>query len=208
MKTKINRKTFVYGIKQIAKKDPAIAKLYAEYGCPSLKYRPVGYGSLLKIICGQQVSTAAARAITGRLDQISNPMTERTFLQLSPETISKIGLSGQKESYAEEIARSVLNGQFNFRRLAYMEDEEAISEMLTLKGVGRWTAEMYLIFVLRRPDVWPVDDLGIRNGIKVFKGWKQIPSREQLVNLGEIYKPWRSVAARIIWHYTNVTRKK
>ena len=87
-----------------------------------------------------------------------------------------------------------------------MEDEEAVAEMMNLKGIGRWTAEVYLIFALRRPDLWPIDDLGVVKGVMGMKGLASKPSRQELIQIGELYKPWRSAAARMMWHFTNVSR--
>ena len=120
--------------------------------------------------------------------------------------VSEIGLSRQKESYGRGIAEAIINGTFSLRKIANMGDEQAISEMMNLKGIGRWTAEVYLIFALRRPDLWPIDDLGIVKGVMGMKGLTSRPSRQELVQIGELYKPWRSAAARMMWHYTNVSR--
>ena len=87
-----------------------------------------------------------------------------------------------------------------------MGDEQAIAQMMNLKGIGRWTAEVYLIFALRRPDLWPIDDLGIVKGVMGMKGLTSRPSRQELIHIGELYKPWRSAAARMMWHFTNVSR--
>ena len=138
--------------------------------CQGLRIRPTGFGTLLKIICGQQVSTAAARAITGRLDIYASPMTPEIFLSLQETDYRAIGLSRQKELYGRGIAEAVVSGDLNFRKIAHMDDESAIAEMTKLKGVGRWTAEVYLLFALRRPDLWPADDLGVLNGYVGLKG--------------------------------------
>lgn len=206
MKNKITRETFKLAAEELSNRDPDVAMFYTAHGIPSLRSRPTGYGTLLKIICGQQVSTAAARAITSRLDKLSNPFTPEIFLGLSKRQIRKIGLSRQKENYARGIAEAVMSGEFRFRKIAYLNDEEAIQELTKLKGIGRWTAEVYLLFALRRPDIWPVDDLGVVKGLMGLKGFSERPSRHELIEIGELYRPWRSVAARMMWHYSNIIR--
>ena len=206
MKIKITKEIFKLAVETLSKRDPDLNKFYRTRGLPLLRYRPPGYGTLLKVICGQQVSTAAARAITGRLDSIAKPMTPEIFLGLSEIKVRQIGLSRQKEIYGRCIAEAIINGTFSLRKIANMEDEEAVAEMMTLKGIGRWTAEVYLIFALRRPDLWPIDDLGVVKGVMGMKGLTSRPSRQELIQIGGLYKPWRSAAARMMWHFTNVSR--
>jgi len=205
MKIKITKEIFKQAVETLSKRDPDLNKFYRTSGLPLLRTRPPGYGTLLKVICAQQVSTAAARAITGRLDSIAKPMTPEIFLGLSEIKVRQIGLSRQKEIYGRGIAEAIMNGTFSLRKIANMEDEEAVAEMMNLKGIGRWTAEVYLIFALRRPDLWPIDDLGVVKGVIGMKGLTSRPSRQELIQIGELYKPWRSVAARMMWHHTNVS---
>ncbi len=204
---KIDQKTFKVAVEELAANDPDIARLYEEHGLPGLRSRKTGFGSLLKTICGQQVSTSAARAITGRLDAIADPMTPQVFLSLSDAEIRAVGLSGQKAGYGRGIAQAIVDGEFSFRRVARMNDEDAIAEMVKLKGVGRWTAEVYLLFALRRPDLWPVDDLGIVKGVMGVKGLRKRPDRKRMLKIGEAWRPWRSAAARMMWRYTNTNRQ-
>ena len=133
-------------------------------------------------------------------------MTPEIFMSFSDKKVREIGLSRQKEIYGRGIAEAIINGTFSLRKIANMEDEEAVAEMMTLKGIGRWTAEVYLIFALRRPDLWPIDDLGEVKGVMGMKGLTSRPSRQELIQIGELYKPWRSAAARMMWHYTNFFR--
>jgi len=191
---------------ELSKRDLDLANFYENYGLPSLRTRPTGYGTLIKIICGQQVSTAAARAITARLDVIAKPMTPEIFLDLTDKQIRKVGLSRPKEKYARGIAEAVLNRKFSFRNIAAMDDEAAIKEMTKLKGVGRWTAEVYLLFALRRPDLWPAYDLGVVKGLMGLKGLSERPSIREMNEMGQLYRPWRSVAARMMWHHSNIFR--
>ena len=185
----------------MARRDKDFKRLYEISGLPGLRSRSTGYGTILKIINSQQVSVAAAKAINGRLDAVENPMRPETFLQLTEKQIREIGLSRQKAGYGRAIAEAVVEDGFNFRRVARMGDEDAIEALTSLKGVGRWTAEVYLLFALRRPDLWPVDDLGVVKGLTDLKGLAERPDREQMIELGEAWRPWRSVAARLLWHH-------
>ena len=206
MKIKIDRNTMREGVLELAERDSELAAFYREHGLPMLRTRSTGFSSLLKIICGQQVSTAAARAITGRIDSYASPMTPEIFLSLKGADCRAIGLSRQKEAYGRGIAEAVLSGDLNFRKIAYMGDENAIAEMTKHRGVGRWTAEIYLLFALRRPDLWPADDLGVLNGYIGLKGLGARLSRAEFREIGEQYRPWCSVMARMLWHYTKTFR--
>ena len=203
MKIKIDKKTLDSAVRQLAQRDADLSNFYRRKGLPTLRVQPTGFGSLLKIICGQQVSTAAARAITKRLDAIANPMNPEVFLSLSDSDCRAIGLSRQKELYGRGIAKAVISGDLNFRKIAHMDDENAIVELTRLKGVGIWTAQIYLLFVLRRPDLWPVDDLGLINSYTRLKGLTKRPNRAAFLEIGDQYRPWRSAMARMLWYHAS-----
>ena len=208
MPVKITKLTLSEGARELCKRDEDLARVVSEIGLPSLRSRAPGYNAILNIICGQQISTSAARAIGERLARIENPMTHKTALKLGPDRLRSAGLSAPKVEYALGIAEAIENGEFSFRKVARMPDDEAIQEMIKLKGIGRWSAEVYLLFALRRPDLWPADDLGIIKGYTHLKGLKEYPDREKLIKIGEPWKPWRSVAARLLWHYINWVERK
>ena len=130
-------------------------------------------------------------------------MTHKTALKLGPDRLRSVGLSKPKVKYALGIAHAIEKGEFSFRKVARMADDAAIREMTKLKGIGKWSAEVYLLFSLQRPDLWPAEDLGIIKGYTHLRGLKKYPDREQMVKIGEPWRPWRSVAARLIWHYIN-----
>ncbi len=201
MTVKIDTKTFKQGAEELARRDKDFKRLYETIGLPCLRSRATGYGSILKIINAQQVSVAAAKAINGRLDAIEKPMRPETFLTLTEKQFKEIGLSRQKAAYGRSIAEAVVDEGFSFRRVARMNDEDAITALSSLKGVGQWTAEVYLLFALRRPDLWPVDDLGVIKGLTHLKELAQRPNRDQMLAIGKAWRPWRSVAARLLWHH-------
>lgn len=207
MTLRITKETLKQGAEELARRDTDFARLYETVGLPGLRSRASGYGTILKIISAQQVSVAAARAINGRMDDVANPMTPEKFLSLGDDDIRAIGFSRQKMGYGRGIAQSVVDGDFSFRRIARLDDEPAIEYMVRLKGIGRWTAEVYLLFALRRPDLWPLDDLGIIKGVQILKRMEARPDKRQMQELGENLRPWRSVAARLLWHYFDAHRR-
>lgn len=163
--------------------------------------RPPGFSGLLRIIMEQQLSTLVAVALWGKLTTRLDPMTPEGFLDLDEATLRECGFSRQKIGYARGLAEALLDGRLDLDALAAMEDEEAIAALVTLKGIGRWSAEIYLMTCLDRPDVWPVDDLAIQLGVQRLKGWAERPSRARLIEVAEPWRPCRSLAAKLVWHH-------
>jgi DNA-3-methyladenine glycosylase II len=203
MKIKITRQTLIQGVEELAKRDSDFARVYAQAGVPTLRARPAGFATLLRIILAQQVSTASARAIIGRLEAAVNPLTAETFLALNDKALQAIGFSRAKAVYGRGLAEAVRDGDLRLKSVARMDDESAIEALVKMKGIGRWSAEVYLLFALRRPDLWPVDDLAIVEAVRRLKGLEERPNRIEMLELGEAWRPWRSVAARMLWHYYN-----
>jgi DNA-3-methyladenine glycosylase II len=192
---------------ELARRDADIAKAWAQVGDPPPRRRPKGFPALVGSIVGQQVSAAAARAIWARL-LAAGPLTPERFVALTDDELRAIGLSRQKILYARGIAEAIVGGELNFRRLHRMGDEEAIAELVRLNGIGRWTAEIYLLFGLQRLDIWPADDLGLQVGVQRLKRLDSRPGRAALVEIAEPWRPWRGVAARFLWHYYHVTGRR
>jgi DNA-3-methyladenine glycosylase II len=192
---------------ELARRDADIAKAWARVGDPPPRRRPKGFPALIGSIVGQQVSAASARAIWGRL-LAAGPLTPERFLQLSEAELRAIGFSRQKILYGRGIAEAIASGALNFRRLHRLEDEAAIAELVRLKGIGRWTAEIYLLFGLQRLDIWPADDLGLQVGVQRLKRLESRPGRAALIEIAEPWRPWRGVAARFLWHYYHVTGRR
>lgn len=188
---------------QLVKCDADMARAFAQVGVPPIRSRPRGFETLLKIICSQQISTSAARSIIGRLEARISPLSVDSFLAISDGDLREIGLSRQKITYGKALAEALDSNALNFRSLHKMDDEAVIHELTKIKGIGRWSAEVYLLFALRRPDVWPVDDLAVVVAIQRIKGLKQRLNRKEMIELGENWRPLRSVAARLCWHYYN-----
>lgn len=189
--------------RSIASIDPAFAPAINElppctFGIEKPKI--TSYQSLIRSVIAQQVSTAAARTITGRLEvQCGGSITAEKVGALSPKKLQSVGLTGAKVRTISELTDATLSGEINFRRFPYLSDEEIVQELLPLFGIGRWTVEMFLIFHLGRLDVWPVDDLAVRRGWDNLHGNSE-PIKPKVLNaLGEPFAGMRSVVAWYCW---------
>jgi DNA-3-methyladenine glycosylase II len=198
------------GRKALAADDPTMAALIERIGKIDLAKRlarraeerpPDAYGALLRAIVGQQLSTKAARTIYLRVLDIfdgTTPSPEQ-LLEAPEADLRGAGLSGRKVEYVRDLAKHVISGELELERLDDLGDEEVIEEIVAVRGLGRWTAEMFLMFHLERPDVLSGGDLGIRKAIQVEYGLKEMPSPKQTVELGEKWSPYRSLASLYLW---------
>ena len=194
----------------LAKGDPTMAALIERIGEIDLETRlrrrseerPAdAYGALLRAIVGQQLSTKAARTIYGRILDLfdgSAPAPEQ-LLEAEESDLRAAGLSGRKVEYIRDLASHVIDGELELERLGELSDEEAIEEIVAVRGLGRWTAEMFLIFHLERPDVLSGGDLGIRKAIQIEYGLKEMPTPEKVLEIGEPWAPNRSLASLYLW---------
>jgi DNA-3-methyladenine glycosylase II len=159
------------------------------------------YGALLRAIVGQQLSTKAARTIYRRVLDLfggTTPSPEQ-LLEASEADLRGCGLSGRKTEYVRDLARHVISGELELDRLEQLEDEQVIEEIVAVRGLGRWTAEMFLLFHLQRPDVLSGGDLGIRKAIQIEYGLEEMPTPTQTVEIGERWRPHRSLASLYLW---------
>ncbi len=159
------------------------------------------YGALLRSIVGQQLSTKAARTIYERMTQLwdGRTPTPEQLLEADPDAIRAAGLSRPKIAYLRSLAEHVLSGELELDRLDELSDDEITAELTAVKGLGRWTADMFLIFHLNRPDVLPVGDLGVRRAIETVYELPSIPAAEEMEELAEPWRPYRSVASLYLW---------
>lgn len=196
--------------KALAAADPTMAALIERIGPIDLETRLArrseerprdAYGALLRAIVGQQLSTKAARTIYLRvLDLFGGTAPSPEQLLEAPETdLRAAGLSGRKVEYVRDLATHVLDGELELDRLGELEDEEAIEEIVAVRGLGRWTAEMFLMFHLGRPDVLSGGDLGIRKAIQVEYGLEEMPTPQRVIEVGEPWRPHRSLASLYLW---------
>jgi len=164
------------------------------------------FEALVRSICFQQLSGKAAATIHGRfVEAAGGVVTPETVAAMPLEEMRRAGLSAAKAASVSDLAQKALDGTIPLDRLHRLDDEELIERLVVVRGIGRWTAEMFLIFQLRRPDVWPVDDLGVRKGYARIHGLAAMPTPKELAVLGDVYRPYRSVAAWYCWRATEMT---
>jgi DNA-3-methyladenine glycosylase II len=188
----------------LMRRDPVLAAIIRTHGACGIKPGRESdiFCGLVEAIVSQQLSTRAAATIYGRLRARlpgNGPPTPQALAPLSDEALRGVGLSRQKVGYVRDLSQKVLNGSLQTDALAAMTDEEIIAELTKIKGIGRWTAEMILIFRLARPDILPVDDLGIVKAVTRAYGLRKTPSAARLLKIGERWRPYRSVASWYLW---------
>ena len=188
----------------LAERDPDLARVLDRIGPPPILDREPGFPTLVHIILEQQVSLASAKAAFEKLMARVDPLEPAPFLELEDPELKAIGFSGQKGRYCRELAKAVLGGSMDLDDLELLADEQVRAELTKVTGIGRWTADIYLLMALGRPDVWPRGDLALLKAVQDIKGLAEPPTAVEFETLGETWRPWRSVAARILWnHYLN-----
>ena len=189
-------------IDEVAARDPVLADLVERVG--PIRHRPRDpdgpFAALVRAIVFQQLAGAAAQAIYGRVRAtVGDTLTPEALNAVSDEALRAAGLSGNKLASLRDLSAKVLDGTVVLTHTSRRSDEELIERLTTVRGIGRWTAEMYLMFQLRRPDVWPVDDFGVRQGYGLAWKLDPMPTPKQLEPLGERFRPYRSIVARYCW---------
>jgi DNA-3-methyladenine glycosylase II len=191
----------------LAARDPVLRRLLAEHGPPDLRRgrrQRSHFAELARAICYQQLAGAAARAIHGRFEAlVHGDPTPEAVLALSVAQMRGAGLSGAKTTSIRDLADKVLAGDVLLERAGRLPDEEIIRELTLVRGIGRWTAEMFLISQLGRLDVWPVDDLGVRKGYTALYGLDAVPTPKQLAPLADPSRPYRTIVAWYCWRVTD-----
>lgn len=185
----------------LAALDDDMARAYRACGLPPRRRRPQGFTGLVHIIVSQQVSVHAARAIVGRLEAACSSLTPESVRALGEDGLRAQGLSRPKVRYVLSLADDVSAGRIDFDAIDSLDDDGVIDHLIQAKGVGRWSAEIYLLFALVRPDVWPAADLAIQEALKRLKRLKRRPDEARTRKLAKPWQPYRSAAARFLWHY-------
>jgi DNA-3-methyladenine glycosylase II len=188
-------------MRHLAKVDPDLGRAIKEVGHPELRIVPSGFGGLMRSICGQQISVHAARSIWLRLEAAVPSMEPADFLKLTDEDLRAVGFSGSKMKYGRSLATDIVEGRISFDTLHTLDDAAAIKMLTQAKGIGPWTAEIYLMFAHGRPDIMPSLDLGLWVAAQHLKKLRTRPTPERLLKLAEQWRPWRSAAALLLWHY-------
>ena len=196
----LDEATLATAVAALAARDADLAGIVARYGPPPLWDRAPGFATLLHIVLEQQVSLASAQAAFDRLRVAADPPTPARFLELSDAELLAIGFSRQKARYGRALAAAVADGSLDLDGLRGLDDDAVHGALQAIPGIGPWTSTIYLLMVLGRPDVWPVGDIALAESVGQVKGLGRRPDATEMAELGEAWRPWRSVAARLFWH--------
>ena len=190
-----------------AKKDVHLGQVLSLYGVPPLWDRPPGFETLLQIILEQQVSLASARACFDKLSMRLKKVTPQRLLTLDDAEMKKVGFSRQKTAYSRHLAEAVVNKTLDLDDLNSRPDQEVKSALMQLKGIGEWTSDIYLLMALLRPDVMPKGDIALHTAWHKLSGEPR-PTADEFLEISERWRPYRSVAARLLWHFYLCQRQK
>jgi len=185
----------------LAARDDDLARLLEADGFPPLWARKQSFGALVQIILEQQVSLASAAAVYKRLKNNLKPFSPRRFLNAGPDYLRSLGVTRQKAGYCINVAEAILKKQLVLRSLPAKSDRDVFEILTRIKGIGPWTANIYLLMVLCRPDIWPPGDIALINTLRKVKGLGKKPSPSVLLNITNTWRPYRAVAARMLWHH-------
>ena len=192
---------FQSALERLVAADARLAHAVALAGPPPQRSRPAGFSGLVRTIAAQQISAAAAASLWRRLEETIRPLTPEAVAGMAITTLRARGLSRQKADYVRALAREIAAARVDLAGIHAMADEPAIAALTALKGIGRWSAEIYLLFALGRPDIWPADDLALQIAVQRLVGLRKRPDAGRLVRLAEPWRPYRSVAALLLWHF-------
>jgi DNA-3-methyladenine glycosylase II len=196
----LDLQTLAQGVEHLARIDATLAGIVRKHGPPPLWAREPGFPTLVQIILEQQVSLASAKAAYAKLCLIANPLNPEIFLKLDDRGLKEAGFSRQKMVYCRELSKAVIDGRLQLDELDGLDDDAVREELVKNTGIGPWSADIYLLEALLRPDIWPVGDLALASSVMEVKGLSRRPDEAELSEMGHPWKPWRAVAARILWH--------
>jgi DNA-3-methyladenine glycosylase II len=205
----LTEQTLAIAVAELSERDPDLAAVVARFGVPPLWARDAGFGTLVQIILEQQVSLASARAAYERLSALAGGMAPERIATLDDVTMRSAGVSRQKASYIRSLARAIVDAEFDPAALEAMDDDAARAALVKLKGIGSWSADIYLLMALRRADVWPNGDLALVGALREVKRLRVMPDLARIERLTKPWRPWRAVAARVLWHhYLSTPRRR
>lgn len=196
------------GLDALIAADPRLAEMAAVAGPLPLRRRPGGFAGIAGIVVSQQLSTASASAIWGRLAAAYDPFTPQRLITARAERLARLGLSRPKIRALKEIARAIAGGILDCEVLPDMPADAAHQALCAVHGIGPWTADIYLLFCLGHPDAWPAGDLALQEAARLAFGLPARPSAKQINVLAEPWRPWRGVAARLLWAYYRATKQR
>ncbi|HEY3579639.1 MAG TPA: hypothetical protein VGK82_03815 [Pyrinomonadaceae bacterium] len=197
----LTQKTLALAARELAARDELLAAIHATYGDPPLWQRATGFRTLVHIILEQQVSLSSAKSMLLRLETAIKPFTPERFLELGEMHLRGLGVTRQKAAYLLHLAESIVSGRLSLRGLARLSDDRVLVQLTGIKGIGLWSANIYMLMAMRRADIWPAGDLALAVAIKELKGLEARPSPEELEEIAERWRPHRAVAARMLWQY-------
>lgn len=199
---RLTRRRFLEGVAELAAADPQLGRVVARFGPPALWTRKPGYAALVQIVLEQQVSLASGRTTFARLrDACGGEVTPDAAAGLGAPALKAAGVSRQKAGYCQEIARRILDGDLDLKALGRADDDAVRERLMRIRGIGPWTADIYLMTALGRPDVWPEGDLALAAAAQQVKKLRKRPDARRLREIAADWAPWRTVAARILWHH-------
>jgi DNA-3-methyladenine glycosylase II len=199
--TTLDRTSLLAGVHELAARDRHLARIVDQFGPPPLWARPRGFPTLVRIILEQQVSLASAAALYARLDlHFEGEITPARVLVPGEAALLSLGVTRQKARYVVGLAARLASGAVSLERVARMPDAAAGATLIQVPGIGPWTAGVYLLMALRRPDVWPPGDLGLHKSMAEIRGLSVVPTSEAAAAFAMRWRPWRAVAARLLWH--------
>jgi DNA-3-methyladenine glycosylase II len=195
----LTKQSLVNAAEILAARDSQLATIYESHGPPPMWGRRPGFPTLLRIVLEQQVSLVSARAMFERLKSNVEPFTAQRFIESGETYLRSLGVTRQKAHYCVQVAHAFTNGELS--QIARMNDEDAHAKLLSIKGVGPWTANIYLLMALRRPDIWPDGDIALATALGRLRKMNTRPSFVELAKIAEAWRPYRSIAARMLWQY-------
>lgn len=201
MRAPLTDRGLAHGARAIARIDQDLAAVLQRHGTPPRWGREPGFATLVQIILEQQVSLASGRAAFTRVLAAAGEMTPVRVARLSERQLRAAGLTRQKAAYVRGLARSIVTGEFDLDAVALMDDDVAHAALITRKGIGPWSADIYLLMALGRRDVWPRHDLALASAMREVKRLRSLPTPERQLEIAEAWRPWRAVAARLMWHH-------
>jgi DNA-3-methyladenine glycosylase II len=201
MTVPLNKKTLLKAVGYLKARDRQLKLAVSKFGPPPLWKREEGFKTLIYIILEQQVSLASAKTAYEKLLKAIGSFTPVNLLKLSDAELKFIGFSRQKASYSRNLAEAIITNRLNLTELSNLNDSQAKKLLMNIKGIGPWTADIYLLMAQGRPDIWPNGDIALASAVQKLTGAASRPSFEELNKMSLKWKPWRAVAARILWHY-------
>jgi DNA-3-methyladenine glycosylase II len=197
----LNEKSLAQGVAALIEIDDDLKAVVEQFGSPPLWGREPGFATLLLIILEQQVSLASARATFKKLSDAVERVSPEIFLQFNDAELKGFGFSRQKTRYGRILSEAILSGELDLDALNKLDDEAVRKELTKLIGIGAWTANIYLLMVLRRPDIYPPGDIALAKAMQQVKKLDSRPNNDEQLKIAEAWRPWRAVGARILWHY-------